>query len=218
MQRQLVDLVSTQYPPPQFQITRLGTTLHDNVVRILDTESGRTYVAKGIFHVEGNDEMGPDQMNRAFQTESQVLSRLPAWWNFGLVSAFQTESIRVIVTPELQTSSWLTYKPSVAGDRAVAYALEKQLRWLHAKNIVHGDLELKNVMLTPDGPVIIDFEKAKIGGNPVTDWTKLIDSLRSQENTRRIGDFLEERKPGRRKSVGGSRKSRRKKRRPTIKK
>ncbi len=208
MQQQLIEFVASNYPPPHFFVEPLTTTRHLNVVRIYDRQTGETMVAKGIFHVEGDDELGPEQMDRAFAVEKEVLAHLPAWWNLWLVDAFRNDSIRVIVTPELPTSSWLLYQPSVASDRAVAQSLEKQLRWLHEQGIQHTDLELKNVMWTPAGPVVIDFEKArpaKTLADEVQDWKKLIHSLRERENTRRIGDLLEARMPGRRKSVGGTR-------------
>ncbi len=212
LQEELIDLVRTKYPPPRFFIEPLTTTSHYNVIRIIDTV-GETQplVAKGIFHIEGNDDLGPEQMDRAFQTEIDILSRLPAWWRHGIINTFRNSRVRVIVTPEHQTQSWLQYQTSVASDRAIAYALEKQLRWLGENGIAHRDLELKNVLLTTCGPIIIDFEKSKVIGYTdsaatATDWDKLIDSLHELENTRRIGDFLAERRPdGRRKSVGGLR-------------
>jgi serine/threonine protein kinase len=169
-------------------------------------------VAKAIIHIEGNEDLGPEQSDRAFAIEKGVLEHLPAWWNLRLIHAFRNETMRVIVTPELPTSSWLLYQPSVASDKATAQSLERQLRWLHDEGIQHTDLELKNVMLTPEGPVIIDFEKArpaKTLADKVQDWKKLISSLREKENTRRIGDLLEARMPGRRKSIGGTRRRRR---------
>lgn len=216
IQKVLRSAVAERYPPPRYSFEPLGHTRHYNVVRILDHETGRTLVAKGILHVEGNDEMGPAAMNRAFATESEVLSRLPAWWGFGLVDAFHAGSVRIIVTAELPTSSWSSYRPSVETDRAIAASLEKQIRWLHSKHIAHRDLELKNVLLTPDGPVIIDFEKAEMEASKeemLDDWRKLLENLRESEDTRRIASFLAERVPfGRRKSVGGVRKSKKQKR------
>ena len=209
LQQTLRQAIQRRYPAPTYTIESLTTTKHENVVRIFDHDSGNTMVAKGIFHVEENDEMGPTAMNRAFSVESEVLSMLPSWWGFGLVDAFHAGNVRIIVTPELQTYSWRDYKPSLSVDRLIADTLEKQLRWLHSQHIAHRDLELKNVLLTPAGPVIIDFEKANLDASReemVMDWRKLIDSLRESDGTRRIGTLLAERAPfARRKSVGGSR-------------
>lgn len=209
MQQQLIDFVASEYPPPRFLVEPLGTTRHHNVARIRNQETGESMVAKGIFHIEGNEDLNPEAMDRTFAVEKEVLAHLPAWWNLRLVHAFRNDTIRVIITPELPTSSWLLYEPSVAEDKAMTQSLERQLRWLHNEGIQHTDLELKNVMLTPAGPVIIDFEKARpVKGlvDEVQDWKKLIGSLRDKENTRRIGDLLEARMPGRRKSMGGTRK------------
>jgi serine/threonine protein kinase len=164
-------------------------------------------VAKGIFHIDDDPNMSASPMNRAFEVEAEVLSRLPPWWGIRLVDAFHAGHVRIIVTPELPTSSWRLYEPSVARDRAAAASLEKQLRWLNHQHIAHRDLELKNVLLTPAGPVIIDFEKAELEAGKdmmLEDWRKIADSLRERDNTRRIADFLMERAPTRRrKSVGG---------------
>ncbi len=63
------------------------------------------------------------------------------------------------MTTEFANCPWSTTKasPSIRDD------LVKQLSWLHENNILHNDLELKNILLSCDGKraVIIDFEKSK---------------------------------------------------------
>jgi tRNA A-37 threonylcarbamoyl transferase component Bud32 len=212
MQAELQDIVRTHYPPPQYTVGPLETTRHLNVVRIRDN-TGKSMIAKGIFHIEGDPDLGPEQSDTGFAVETTILAQLPEWWGIRLLNAFRTDRVRVVVTPELPTRPWRTHVPSVDADRAVAAALGRQLRYLHSQHVAHRDLELKNVMLTPAGPVIIDFEKATMEATTDemrTDWEKLVGSLREYENTRRIGDFLAATAPmGRRMSVGGSRKQRR---------
>ncbi len=210
MQEQLIEIVAQHYPSPRWSVEPLETTRHENVVRIVHKESKISYVAKGIFHVEGNSNLGPEQSDRAFENEKTILAQLPYWWGIELVDAFRTEDVRVIITPELPTKSWQSYQPSVQTDKDYAASLERQLRWLRAHSIAHRDLELKNVLLTQTGPVIIDFEKATIAANTDemgADWQKLATVLRENENTRRLGTLLEAHNPvGRRKSIGGTRK------------
>ncbi len=210
MQEQLIEIVTQHYPSPRWSVEPLDTTRHENVVRIMSNEINTSYVAKGIFHIEGNGNLGPEQSDRAFANEKTILAQLPIWWGIRLVDAFRTEDARVIVTPELPTIPWRAYQSSVEMDRNYAASLERQLRWLRAHRIAHRDLELKNVLLTQSGPVIIDFEKATMDASPTemaTDWQKLVSVLRENENTRRLGQLLETHNPiGRRKSIGGTRK------------
>jgi tRNA A-37 threonylcarbamoyl transferase component Bud32 len=213
MQAELQDIVRIHYPPPQYTVGPLETTRHLNVVRICDDKTDECMIAKGIFHIEGDPDLGPEQSDAAFAVETTVLGQLPDWWGIRLLNAFRTDRVRIVVTPELPTRPWRTHVPSVEADRAVAAALGRQLRYLHSQHVAHRDLELKNVMLTPAGPVIIDFEKATLEATTAemrADWEKLVGSLREHENTRRVGDFLAARGPmGRRMSVGGYRKPRR---------
>ncbi len=227
MQAELANAVATQYPSPRYVIEPLKTTRHLNVVRIHDTETDTHMVAKGIFHIEDDANLGPAAMNRGFEVETEVLSDLPPWWGIHLVAAFRVGDIRIVVTPELTTHSWLSYKPSLMSDRAIAAALGRQLRYLHSQHIAHRDLELKNVLLTTGFvPVIIDFEKATLEATAAelrTDWEKLVGSLREYENTRRIGVALAAMGPlERRHSIGGywvinrNRRSRRSRRRRLV--
>jgi tRNA A-37 threonylcarbamoyl transferase component Bud32 len=206
MNAELVAILKQHYPPSRYVLQPLTSTSHYNVLRIIDTTSGISMIGKGIFHIHNDPDLGPDQADKGFLTETHILSQLPAWWGIYLIDAFRTEDVRVVITPELSNQAWSSYKPSVASDRDIANTLNKQLRWLREHNIAHGDIELKNIMLTPKGPVIIDFEKSKLDANTsdfMTDVDKLIYTLREHENTRRIGDFFAEMSSSRRKSIGG---------------
>jgi hypothetical protein len=143
MQAELLAIVRNHYPA--YEVTPLGTTRHFNVVRILNTATGESMVAKGIFHIEGDPDLGPEQSDAAFATEAAVLENLPAWWGIWLLNAFRTDRVRIVVTPELPTRPWSTHVPSVDADRAIAAALGRQLRYLHSQHVAHRDLELKKV-------------------------------------------------------------------------
>lgn len=134
---------------PDYQLSSLDTN-HKNVVR-LSKPGSASLVAKTIWHdisdVEGD--MGIKAQDKAYKTEVKILSMLPKWWGLRLIDHFKTESNRVIVTNEIET-----------GKGKMTLKLIKQLKWLHSHKIAHNDLELKNILLTKNGPVIIDFEKS----------------------------------------------------------
>jgi hypothetical protein len=54
--------------------------------------------------------------------------------------------------------------PALAGNRDFVEALERVVRQMHARGVVHLDLKHRsNLMVTPDGrPVVIDFEAALV--------------------------------------------------------
>ena len=56
-------------------------------------------------------------------------------------------------------------------DAGFFQGLERTVRSLHARGVVHGDLKkLENILVTPDGkPVLVDFTAAFVtGSNPIT--------------------------------------------------
>ena len=133
-------------------------------------------------------------MNRAYNNEVTVLSKLPDWWGFHLKDSFKEGDFRIIVTSEIPNCKWNTYTGD--NDDSIAATLYKQIEWLHKHNIAHNDLELKNVMLDCDNKkaTIIDFEKSTVGASKsamINDYTKIIGNLNESEHTRGIGAKLE---------------------------
>jgi len=136
---------------PEYQLSSLKTN-HKNVVR-LSKPGSTSLVAKTIWHDVSDPEgdMGINARDNAYKTEVKIISMLPKWWGLRLIDHFKTEFNRVIVTNEIET-----------GKGKMTLKVIKQLKWLHSHKIAHNDLELKNILLTKDGPVIIDFEKSII--------------------------------------------------------
>lgn len=135
---------------PDYKLSPLEHTNHKNVVR-LSKEGRPSLIAKTIWHdiSDPHGEMGIKAQDKAYETEVKILSMLPKWWGLRLIDHFKTETNRVIVTNEIEiVKGKLTLK------------LIKQIKWLHSHKIAHNDLELKNILLTKNGPVIIDFSKS----------------------------------------------------------
>jgi serine/threonine protein kinase len=203
-------IVKEHFEPLGFKVSKLSKTRHWNVLRLYDPSDKTYYVAKGILHIDGNDEMGPKQMNKAYNNESTILSKLPDWWGLYLKDSFKEDPFRIIVTPEIPNCKWSGFK---GNDTVIAKKIYKQIEWLHSNKIAHNDLELKNVLLTCDNKnaIIIDFEKATKGAsNSVmrNDYQKIINSLNNNDKTKGIATKLEKLAIGklpltRRLSIGG---------------
>jgi len=134
---------------PSYKLSPLKTTNHKNIIRL--SKPGTSLVAKTIWHdlSDPDGDMGIKAQDKAYETEVKILSMLPKWWGLRLIDHFKTESNRVIVTNEIET---------IKGKMTLK--LIKQIKWLHSHKIAHNDLELKNILLTKTGPIIIDFEKS----------------------------------------------------------
>lgn len=203
-------IVKEHFEPLGFKVSKLSGTRHWNVLRLYNPSDKSYYVAKGILHIDGNNEMGPKQMNKAYNNESSILSKLPDWWGIYLKDSFKEDPFRVIVTPEIPNCKWSAYK---GDDKVIAEKLYKQIEWLHSNKIAHNDLELKNILLSCDNKnvIIIDFEKATRNASDSAmrdDYRKLIDSLNENDKTRGIATKLEKIALGklpliRRLSIGG---------------
>lgn len=186
-------VVKEHFDSNKFKISKLGSTKHWNVLRLYDIMDKKYYVAKGILHIEGDIQMGPKQMNTAYNNETNILSRLPSWWGLYLKDSFKSNPFRVIVTPEILNCNWSLYK---GDDTLIAEKIYNQLEWLHSNKIAHNDLELKNILLSCNNKnaIIIDFEKATIGASILSmknDYKTIIDSLKHNEKTRGIATKLE---------------------------
>ena len=145
---------------PDFSITAVGSTWHSNVVLL--TKGDKKYVAKSVWF-DSEDAADEARAQAAFDTEVAILRRLPAYWGIKYIDSFVSTSRlnRVIVTTQFVNCPWAELKP--ANYERIAQSIVSQINWLHANNISHGDLELKNILLACDQSraVIIDFEKSK---------------------------------------------------------
>jgi tRNA A-37 threonylcarbamoyl transferase component Bud32 len=198
--------VRSIYEPKGYTVSPLGETSHTNVMLI--QRGSERLVAKGIFHVDGNAELGPEQRDQAFEVERRVLEMLPKWWGIQLVDSFRSPKYRVIVTPYLKHCKWRDYNGSHSFE--IAQSLWKQLKWLKEHGIAHNDLELKNVLMNCDftRAHIIDFEKATFSSGAdgfQADIDKLLRNLEEHEEYVRIARHLRQLASGRRHSVGGRR-------------
>ncbi len=176
-----------------FTISRVTGTKHWNVLRLYNPSENQYYIAKGILHIEGDEELGPLQMDIAFENERSILSKLPKWWGLYLKDSFKKDPFRVIITPEIPNCKWTLYK---GNDNHIALKLYKQIEWLHSHKIAHNDLELKNILLSCDNKsaIIIDFEKATVKSSNAArknDYTKLIENLNETKETKGIAHALE---------------------------
>jgi hypothetical protein len=156
---------------PDYKITPLDTTSHKNVLRL--SKDGHSFVAKTIWHDRSDPkgDMGIKAQDNAYETEVKILSMLPKWWGIHLIDHFKTKTNRIIVTNEIVTIPWR---------RKGLASLSKQIKWLHAHRIAHNDLELKNILYTVNGPIIIDFEKARFMASKemmLRDYTVLFESI-----------------------------------------
>jgi serine/threonine protein kinase len=209
-------ILEERYAPKGYIISEVEGTRHWNVLKMHDPAEKKFFIAKAIIHVEDDEEMGPAQMNAAFLNEVNILSKLPDWWGLYLVDSFKEDIFRIIVTPEIQNCPWNGFKRSLAIDneKVIATKLYKQIQWLHRHGIIHGDVELKNILLSCDynNAVIIDFEKSKVDATKTemkNEYEYLIRNLKGNEITAGIGAKLARLVSGtlsRSHSVGGRRK------------
>jgi serine/threonine protein kinase len=204
-------IIKEHFIPLGYTVSKVKGTRHWNVLRLYDSSDKQYYIAKGILHVEDDNELGPKQMDKAYNNETSILSKLPNWWGLYLKDSFKQNPFRIIVTPEISNCKWAAYKGT--DDALIANKLYKQIEWLHSNKIAHNDLELKNILLSCDNKnaIIIDFEKATPGASNSAmrdDYRKVIESLKSEEKTKGIATKLEKLAYGklpltRRLSIGG---------------
>jgi len=200
---------------PDFLITSVGSTRHTNV--LLLTKGDEKYIAKSVWF-DSEDESNEERAQKAFETEVGILQRLPDDWGIKYKDSFVSASRlnRIIVTTQLINCPWTELKPK--NYERVARSITRQINWLHANNISHGDLELKNILLSCDqtGAVIIDFEKSKqdaTAEDMVQDKRLFLQAVKDK-----IPDFHSQMATilsGRRASIGGTRRILRNRRKNT---
>lgn len=187
-------LIEKEMPGVGFE--KLTTTRHPNVLRLVRRGSP-PLVAKSLWHDLENPEdpeKGKDAMDASFLVEGTILQSLPKWWGLKYVDAFGGPYNRVIVTEEIPAVPWNSY----AGDRdeEIASDLVRQIQWLHAHGMAHGDLERKNILLSESGrPIIIDFEKGSVTATPeqmADDNRKIVEALSLFPVTRNIATIVEQ--------------------------
>ncbi len=152
-------IIKDRYEKRGFRIERLSGTHHWNVLRIHNPKTGERYIAKGIMHIDDDPEMNTCQRDTAYRMERTVLSKLPEWWGLRLIDSFCRSPFRIIVTNEIEN------RPLGKSEKIPTSALNsirRQIEWLEDNKICHGDLELKNILFSPDRKkaTIIDFEKS----------------------------------------------------------
>ena len=163
---------------PEYKVTPLETTSHKNVLRL--SKDGHSLVAQTIWHDRSDPkgDMGIKAQDDAYETEVKILSMLPKWWGIQLIDHFKTKNNRIIVTNEIIT---------IPRRKGLA-SLSKQIKWLHARKIAHNDLELKNILFTVNGPIIIDFEKARFMASKemmLRDYSILFESIQRKRTRRK---------------------------------
>lgn len=106
-----------------------------------------------------------ERARNAFETERRIYAMLPSWWGIRLIDSFVDGNVFVIVTNEYKNCKW--NRVIERNRKSILDDIERQLNWLHSNRILHGDLELKNILLSCDGAhaVIIDFEKSKFNAS-----------------------------------------------------
>lgn len=205
-------IVKEHFEPRGFKISKLQGTKHWNVLHLHDPSEKKDFIAKGIMHIEDDEQLGPKKMDDAFRNEISILSSLPNWWGFFLTDYFKQDMFRILVTPEIKNCKWSLYK---GNDREIANSLFGQIEWLHRRKIAHNDLELKNILLSCDNKkaIIIDFEKSMVKATMESmrgDYKKLLASLNEMEQTKGIAKHLKKLAVGkvtstRRATMGGKR-------------
>ncbi len=216
-------IVKEHFEPRGFKISKVKGTKHWNVLHLYDPSEDKTYIAKGIMHIEGDEQLSPKKMDTAFRNEISVLSSLPNWWGFYLNDYFKEDAFRILVTPEIKNCKWSQYE---GNDKEIAKSLYGQIEWLHRRNIAHNDLELKNILLTCDNTnaIIIDFEKSIVKASDAemrNDYKQVLASLQETEQTKGIAKHLKKLSLGkapltRRITLGGKQKKKTAKRRRSM--
>jgi serine/threonine protein kinase len=197
---------------PDFSITAVGSTWHTNV--LLLTKGDTKYVAKSVWF-DSDNASNEDRAQKAFETEVAILQRLPADWSIKYIDSFVSPSRqnRIIVTTQFINCPWTKLKPK--NYERVARSIKRQINWLHSKNISHGDLELKNILLSCDQTkaVVIDFEKSKqdaTAEDKARDKRLFLEAVK--DKTPDFYSTMASVLSGRRASIGGTRRIRRKRR------
>jgi RIO-like serine/threonine protein kinase len=152
---------------------------HTNVVKL--THGGRALFAKYT----------DTPHDRSFETEVTILKMLPPWWGLHYVDSFQCKGQNIIITNRLCELPWQTYDPSE--NAKYVEVLTRQLNWLHSQGIVHADLALKNILNTPSGPVIIDFDRCIHSASEHQmrgDWKCIYNSFNSMSVTQELARLL----------------------------
>lgn len=184
MDRILIKEVQERFP--DYIIHSLG----NNVVRL--SAEGKSFIAKSIWHdtSDPDGDMGIKARDKAYRMELKVIRMLPSWWGLRLVHTFKTSLNRVIIMNEIVHMQWSSYR---GNDVETAKRLLKQVKWLHSHNISHNDLELKNILLTDEGPVVIDFEKSSFATKEKmkNDYRVMMTACKENKYTKSIATILQ---------------------------
>ncbi|MFV2177344.1 serine/threonine-protein kinase [Actinomadura sp. LOL_016] len=127
--------------------------------------SGRTVAVKFV-HAEL---AGDAEFRRRFRQEVDAARRVSGPWTAPVLDADTDSDAPWVATayvagPTLRETVDELYGPLPEGTvRALAAGLAGALREVHGRDLVHRDLKPSNVLLTLDGPRVIDFGIARAG-------------------------------------------------------
>ncbi|KDN84801.1 putative serine/threonine protein kinase [Kitasatospora cheerisanensis KCTC 2395] len=104
-----------------------------------------------------------EELNRRFANEARVLAQAPAAHTARVLDTGVADGVPFIAMELLdgRPLQALLRERGTLGDpaalRALAVALALALDALHARRLVHRDLKPSNIMMTSDGPKLLDF-------------------------------------------------------------
>jgi hypothetical protein len=148
------------------------------IYRARDPRTGRTVVLREARPGAGLDHAGNDAVSRLTRARMileelagldfvpQLLADFTSWGHHFLVEEYITgETLRQYmvrcnpsVRPDPSAAELQAYTESILG---ILSQLDHALAVLHARGIVFGDLQLQNIIVRPDGRIVlIDFETA----------------------------------------------------------
>ncbi|MFD0902434.1 serine/threonine-protein kinase [Actinomadura sediminis] len=138
--------------------------------------SGRTVAVKFVHAELARDA----DFRRRFRQEVEAARRVSGPWTAPVLDADTDSETPWVATgyvagPTLQETVAELYGPLPERSvRALAAGLAEALREIHDRDVIHRDLKPSNVMLTLDGPRVIDFGIARAGDGSVLTGTGMV--------------------------------------------
>jgi len=103
------------------------------------------------------------------------------WWRNGVLYG------GTIATTQVQATDLATYCVQNPGDDALLHAVGSQIRRMHDLGIWHADLQVRNILVTPEKAVyIIDFDNARTM-EPVPELQRARNLLRLRRSLKSTG-------------------------------
>ncbi|MER5966333.1 serine/threonine-protein kinase [Streptomyces sp. NPDC002057] len=166
-----MDMLSPEDPPrigPYWLIGRLGAGGMGRVY-LGRSEGGRTVAIKVVHDGFAHS----PEFRRRFAQEVESARRVGGNWTAPVLDADTAGPTPWVATgyilgPDLHTVVSREYGPlPVASVLALANGLARALSDIHGAGLVHRDVKPSNILLTPDGPRVIDFGIARALETPV---------------------------------------------------